>query len=198
MYKTNAPLVLASASPRRSELLSRLGLVFDIAASNLEEQGDGPDPAESAMEWARQKAVASARKLGKGECFYLGADTIVVIDGLIIGKPGSPGEAADLLRALSGRWHRVVSGYCISRPARGDEVARSVSSKVKIKELEQAEIEAYVSTGEPLDKAGAYAVQGTGAFMVERIEGSYTNVIGLPLSEVTDDFKRLGIIEPAG
>lgn len=195
MYKTKAALVLASGSPRRKELLSRMGLTFEVAASNIVEEESGSPPEAFARYWAEKKCRAvAAERGGVGESWHLGVDTIVVIDGAIMGKPSSPQEAASFLRKLSGNCHEVISGYCILGP--GERVASAaISSKVKIKRLDDDEIEAYVRTGEPLDKAGAYAVQGIGAFMVERINGSYTNVVGLPLTEVVGDLKRLGVIE---
>lgn len=197
MYKTKASLVLASASPRRKDLLCRMGLDFRIVPSQLdEESGSFPEPKELAGHWARQKALAVARMKGESEDhWYLGVDTIVVIEGEVLGKPGSPQEACDFLGRLSDRWHEVISGYCITHPPTRTMVENTVTSGVKMKKLDPGEIEAYVATGEPLDKAGAYAVQGIGAFMVEQIRGSYTNVVGLPLTEVVSDLIRLDIIQ---
>jgi septum formation protein len=152
-----------------------------------------------AQQWARNKAREVAGLPGQDpKSWYLGVDTVVVVGGDILGKPGSRDEARRFLERLSGRWHEVVSGYCILHPESGKELLRAVRSRVRIKNLDVSEIEAYINTDEPYDKAGAYAVQGLGAFMVESIEGSYTNVVGLPLSEVVEDLKSLGVLEVAG
>ena len=157
------------------------------------------EPGETAQEWARRKALAVAERIGVAEDhWYLGVDTIVVIGGEILGKPCSGEEACSFLRRLSGNWHEVISAYCLRHPCSGRAKENLVSSRVKIAELGAEEIETYVATGEPLDKAGAYAVQGIGAFMVEEIQGSYTNVVGLPLTELIRDLERLEIIEVRG
>ncbi|HUT53519.1 MAG TPA: nucleoside triphosphate pyrophosphatase [bacterium] len=197
MYKTTALLVLASASPRRRELLGRLGLEFKVRPGNGEDgSAIAGQPAAVAREWARRKAIGVAGSpRAPRDAWYLGVDTIVVIGDEVLGKPGSRNEARKFLGKLAGNWHTVVSGYCLHHPATGRTMVRAVRSRVKIKALTRAEVEAYIATDEPYDKAGAYAVQGIGAFMVEAIAGSYTNVMGLPLTEVVDDLKRLGVIE---
>jgi septum formation protein len=199
VYQTRAALVLASASPRRRELLTRMGLRYEPRSSDLQESKDlGLAPEALARHWARAKAEAVAGGDGPGAlAWYLGVDTIVVIDERVLGKPGSREEAREFLTRLAGRWHVVITAYCLLHPAAGRRVERAVHSRVKIKALTAAEIEAYLDTDEPYDKAGAYAVQGLGAFMVEAIEGSYTNVVGLPLAEVVDDLRDCGVIEIA-
>jgi nucleoside triphosphate pyrophosphatase len=196
MYKTKGSLVLASASPRRKDLLNRLGLEYKIIPSGLDEDEEisGP-PQNIAMEWARRKAEETESRLRHEEAnWYLAVDTIVVINNKVLGKPATRKQAGEYLAMLSGNWHEVISGYCILNEAKNVKLVKYVSSKVKIKELDQLEIGAYIKTDEPMDKAGAYAVQGIGAFMVERIDGSYTNVVGLPLTEVVDDLAKLGVI----
>ncbi len=197
MYKSKESLVLASGSPRRKEILSGLGLSYKIVPSGVDENSAGIEagPELYCQKWAERKALAVAERLSGEDNWYLAVDTIVVLDGGIMGKPSDAAEAYKYLSSLSGRWHRVVSGYCIHRPLSGEKLLRSVSSEVKFKELDKAEIQAYTQGEEPFDKAGGYAIQGVGAFMVEEIRGSYTNVVGIPLTEVVDDLRRLGVIE---
>ena len=196
MYQTKAELVLASGSPRRRELLSRLGLEFRVIPSELrEDMSLAGSPVAAAQEWARRKAAAVAEKLGREEKVWcLAVDTIVVVAREVLGKPGSREEARSFLEKLSGRWHEVISAYCIFNSGARTMVQNQVSSQVKIAALAAEEIAAYLDTEEPYDKAGAYAAQGIGAFMVEEIQGSYTNVVGLPLTELVSDLKKLGII----
>lgn len=199
MFRTKSSLVLASGSPRRRDLLTRLGLDYKVVTSGLEENGSVKTAPEFfCQEWAERKAEAVAQRLGDdGEHWFLGVDTIVVVEGRIIGKPESREQGREFLGLLSDRWHEVMTGYCLLHPKTGTKVLNMVRSRVRIKPLSPAEIEAYLDTGEPDDKAGAYAVQGIGAFMIVAIEGSYTNVVGLPLTELTEDLKRLGLIELA-
>jgi septum formation protein len=199
MYQTKVSLILASSSPRRRELLARLGLDFIIMASNDEEDPSVTgSPEVVTQEWAGRKALCVAERIGlDGDHWYLGVDTVVVVDDEILGKPGSRDEARSFLKRLSGRWHEVVSGYTIYHPLTRKKLQNAVRSRVKIKKLDPHEIEAYTNTDEPYDKAGAYAVQGIGAFLVEAIEGSYTNVVGLPLTELVEDLSRLELIEAA-
>jgi septum formation protein len=193
MFKIKGELVLASGSPRRKEFFERLGLEYRIEPSGVNEDGEvSGGPAEIAAHWARAKARAGS---GKKDAWRLGVDTIVVLDDVVMGKPSSREEAREFLSRLSGKWHEVISAYCIHHPNRLEDLERIVSSRVKIKNLSRAEIKAYIETGEPNDKAGGYAVQGIGAFMVERIEGSYSNVVGLPLTELINDLIALGVIE---
>ncbi len=197
MYKTKASLVLASGSPRRRDLLSALGLSCTIIPSGVEEILVGnPAPESCTQDWALQKAQAVADRLGhEADHWYLAVDTVVVADEEILGKPATREEAVSHLTKLSGKWHTVVSGYCLLHPPSGRKLLNAVRSQVKIKKLEEKEILAYIGTEEPFDKAGGYAVQGIGAYMVEQIQGSYTNVVGLPMTELIDDLKRLDIIE---
>ncbi|MDX1503080.1 MAG: nucleoside triphosphate pyrophosphatase [Thermoanaerobaculia bacterium] len=183
-------LVLASGSPRRSELLSALGLRFTVRPVDLDESVlPGEDPAEYVLRLAREKARARA---GDGEV-VLAADTTVVLDGRILGKPEGAGEARRMLAELAGRWHEVLTGVALFEPAGPRLVADLETTRVRIGELDPARIEWYVGTGEPLDKAGSYAVQGLGALFVEEIRGNYTNVVGLPLPLTARLFTRLGL-----
>jgi septum formation protein len=201
MYKTKKDLILASASPRRRELLSRMGIKFSVMPSNFEEETEMAcperDPELHCQNCSREKAERVARLISdQKEFWFLGLDTIVVIDDLIMGKPRDKDQARDFLTRLAGRWHRVITGYHIFHRPGGERISRSVESKVLIKKLSEREIEAYVSTKEPYDKAGAYAAQGIGAGLIEEIQGSYTNVVGLPLAEMINELLRLGVIEP--
>jgi len=198
MYRMKMPLVLASASPRRRELLGLIGISFEIRPSKIEEsEFNGDDPALTARSYARKKAEAVARQEGdRADRWYLGVDTIVILGRRVMGKPADRDQAREFLSTLSGRQHQVITAYCLLRPPGRELVEKAISSQVKIRAMAPAEIEAYLDTDEPYDKAGAYAAQGVGASLVEAIEGSYTNVVGLPLAELTTDLLRLGIIEP--
>ncbi len=191
-------IILASASPRRKELLEALGIPFSVEPSEVEEimlQEESPE--EQVQRLADEKASDVAKKYPAS--WILGADTIVVIDSRILGKPSDRAEAERMLSSLSGRAHSVFTGYSIlnlSFP--GSKIVRFSRSEVLIRKLTRDEIKGYVRTGEPMDKAGAYAIQGVGAAIVERVYGSYTNVVGLPLCEVARDFKKLGIFDFLG
>jgi septum formation protein len=199
---TSSPrrLVLASASPRRREYLERLGYRFEVAVPGIEERAR---PGEGAVEYvernAREKAADVAARAGI-DAVVVAADTVVVLDGRILEKPDGEADAREMLRALSGRSHQVVTGVCARGPARDGEAAErgfSVSTDVEFKELPEEEIEAYVCGGEPMDKAGAYAIQGGAAYMVRRIAGSYTNVVGLPLAELEETLSGVFGIRPS-
>jgi septum formation protein len=174
---TTQKIVLASESPRRRELLAELGIPFDVVPSGIEERPwPGEAPASYALRNASDKArVVFARTGG----IVLSADTIVVCDGHILEKPADANDARRMLRMLSGRAHEVITGLCVL--TRDRETGRAVATRVVFKELPDKQIDAYVATGEPMDKAGAYAIQGGAVEFVERIEGSYSNVVGLPL-----------------
>jgi len=186
-------LILASSSPRRKELLETIGVPFEIVVSDIEEclvAGETPEQHVLRLSMAKALDVSKAYS----HRWILGADTIVVIDGIILGKPADKDEAQAMLANLSGRRHAVFTGYTLynaSLPLQS--LSRYVRSYVSIKRMTREEIVNYVKTGEPMDKAGAYAVQGLGAAIVKRVEGSYTNVVGLPLCEVVEAFGELGI-----
>ena len=191
-----ASIVLASASPRRRELLEQVGIEFDVMASNvLECPLDGETPPEHAARLAAEKARDVAAQVERAATrWVIGSDTIVVIDGLVLEKPVDQQDAVRMLRKLSGRVHRVITGYCILNSLTGEELEGVVETKVKVKQLTEDEIAGYAASGEPMDKAGAYAIQGLGAFMIQEIEGSYSNVVGLPVCQVVEDLERLGAV----
>lgn len=175
-------LLLASSSPRRAEILGALGIPFDVAAADIDESLlPGESGREAAVRLARAKAAAAAKLHTSG--WVLAADTLVLIDGAVLGKPRDDGEAAGMLRLLSGREHVVVTAVSLLRNA-GEEIATFEESRVRIAPLDEEEIRWYVATGEPRDKAGAYAVQGLGARFVEGVTGSFSNVMGLPARSV--------------
>ena len=180
------PLVLGSGSPRRRELLARAGLAFEVVPADIDEVAlPGEEPAALAERLAREKAQAVAARVGAPpRRLVLGADTIVVVDGDVLGKPRDADDAVRLLGRLVGRAHVVLTGVALVASDRVDAVAtRVVASRVSMRGASDDEIRRYVATGEPLDKAGAYAAQGEGRRFIESIDGSESNVIGLPLDE---------------
>ena len=195
LFHNLQPLVLASESPRRLQLLKSLGLSFEAVASGVDE-GDDPDTEPGALvRWrAREKAEAVSRRHPRS--WVLSADTIVVYRHTVLGKPADAEAAAAMLQKLSGREHRVFSGLCLRRREPAFLRLESFATEVRFKPLRAAEITAYVQTGEPFDKAGAYGIQGMGAFLVEAIHGSYTNVVGLPLCEALEWLLEQGIVAP--
>jgi septum formation protein len=192
-------LVLGSSSPRRKELLSVLGLTFEVLKPETEET---PRPGETPVAYVRrnadEKGAWIAARLAATPARYphgavvVSADTIVVLGDDILEKPLSTGHAADMLRRLSGQTHTVVSGVSLRTAVQAvpRAVTFTVRTQVKIKDLSDREIQSYIRTGEPMDKAGAYAAQGIGSYMVERIDGSYSNVVGLPIAEVVQALER--------
>ncbi|WP_342381060.1 Maf family protein [Myxococcus stipitatus] len=182
-------LVLASGSPRRRDFLSQLGLTFTVSAADIDET---PHPGEEARAYvlrlAREKArVVAARSPG---AWVLAADTTVAVGTELLGKPQSPDEAREMLGRLSGRTHDVFTGVAL---AGRHEEALAVHTRVTFRALSTAEIDWYVSTGEPVDRAGAYAIQGKGGFLVASVDGSPTNVVGLPLGETLALMERAGV-----
>lgn len=178
-------IVLASASPRRRELLMQLGLPCLVVPSNAEELSDG-EPAALVQENALRKVMdVQQRHLG---AVVLGADTVVVCRGEILGKPDNPDEACRMLRTLSQRWHTVTTGVAVANA----EVRRTfwVDTQVKFRELSAQDVHEYVASSEPLDKAGAYGIQGLGGMFVEQIKGCYYNVVGLPLPRLVIELER--------
>jgi nucleoside triphosphate pyrophosphatase len=191
-----ASLLLASASPRRRELLAKLGVDFEVLASEVAEE---PRPGESgeafACRTAREKAVEVAAR--RPSHWVLAADTVVVRDGDILGKPLDGSDAAQMLRRLSGRTHQVLTAVALYAPG-GMPVAEAVvRSEVTFRAIADTEITTYLDTGEPFDKAGAYAIQGHAGRFVVQVVGSYTNVVGLPLDEVRDLLQRHGLLTMA-
>ena len=190
----SAPLILASASPRRQELLKSMGLKFKIIPAHVNEMSlAGESPRRHVARLAKDKAMFIAKKYP--EAWVLGADTIVVIDGMILGKPENKTQARKMLQTLSGREHTVFTGFTITHAAAEIYRTKVIRSAVQFKTISSREIDWYVAGDEPYDKAGGYAVQGQGAYFIQSIRGSYTNVIGLPLCEVLEELKSFGTIK---
>lgn len=182
-------LILASASPRRVDLLRQLGVAFTVQPSGVDETlQPGEDGVAFASRAARDKAEAVAA--ANPEAWVLGADTVVLVDGEILGKPCDEGDARRMLRMLSGRRHRVVTAVVLVAPRGGSREEVAIESGVEFRTLDEPEIDAYVATAEPYDKAGAYAFQGAARVFIRGVDGSHTNVIGLPLDEVRDLLAR--------
>lgn len=191
-------IILASSSPRRKELLEKLGLRFEVIPSLIDEI-PLPDesPEDFALRTSTEKALNVSRNLDD-HSVVIGVDTIVLIDGEILGKPKNKKEAITMLEKIAGKEHRVITGFSIVKPKTEILHREFVESRVKIKTLAPWELEGYIKTGESMDKAGAYGAQGIGAFMIEEIHGSYTNVVGLPLAQVIDVLTRLGVLKLFG
>jgi len=183
-------LILASSSPRRAELLAAAGYRFEVAPQAVDETvrpGEAPEAYVVRVAW--EKVHGMCRKSGS---IVIGADTVVVIDGEILGKPRDDRDAADMLKRLSGRTHEVLTGVVL----RGDQLVSDLArTAVRFLPLTEAEIGWYVASGEPRDKAGAYAIQGLASRFVDRIDGSYSNVVGLPIALVSRLLRRLGVEE---
>lgn len=192
-FKTKETLILASGSPRRREMLKSIGLTFDVHPSTLEEPEpeSGELPTDYAMRMAELKTQDVASDFPNAT--VLGADTIVVLNDHIMGKPEDESEALAMLIALSGNTHQVITAFCMVHPD-GKTLTRAVSTDVDMRVSGEAELRSYIATGEPEDKAGAYAIQGIGTFLVSAIRGSYTNVVGLPLARVLEVLLEKGII----
>ena len=190
--KAMKKIVLASASPRRKQLLDQIGLKFEVEPSDfVEELDSGLEPHELARAISLKKASSVAKK--HKNAVVIAADTLGVLEGKILGKPKTEDEAREMLAAMSGMSHSVITGFTILDADNGRTVSRSVETKVRFKELTEDEIDAYVRSGEPLGKAGAYAIQGLGAVLIESIEGDYFNVMGLPLSALAESLKEFDI-----
>ena len=182
-------LVLASASPRRADLLQAAGIPFDVFPVDIDEQfrpGEKPEDAVARLAEMKAKTALASHP----DAVVLGADTTVVVRGQALAKPIDQADAARMLRLLSGRTHEVLTGVCLS--SRERRLIHVEPTRVRLAHLGASEIDWYVSTGEPLDKAGAYAVQGLASRFVEGIDGSYSNVVGLPVSSVYELLKELG------
>lgn len=192
--KTDTPsIILASKSPRRRYLLKQAGLAFSVIPSSVDESRVTPgSPQHYVQELAELKAEDISARYP--DSWVIGADTIVVIDGAILGKPGSRDEAREMLNRLSGRTHQVYTGYCICCRSRQRKFSETICTDVCFKTLSREEIEWYIRTPEPFDKAGAYAIQGLGTFLVKSVSGSYTNVVGLPVCEVLEFLLKEKII----
>ncbi len=185
--------ILASASPRRSEILSRLGIKFRVSPSGIQEPPRHPRESPSAytVRVARIKAEKAAGKRKSG--LVLSADTIVVLGNSILGKPASHADARSMLKSLSGRWHEVVSGFCLLDCERHRTYSSFSSSRVHFRRLSPSEIEWYLDTGEYRDKAGAYGIQGYASLFIDRIEGCYFNIVGFPIAAFEKLCRKAGI-----
>jgi len=182
LFLPDKPIILASASPRRAEILQKLGLSFAIQPSSIDENiSTGLPPAEYAVELAKRKAQAVAAKISNG--IVIGADTIVVVEKKILGKPVSTAEAGAMLRSLSGKTHRVFTGFAIFDRPSNRAAAGVEMTEVTFRNLEEAEIAAYIRSGGALDKAGAYGIQDMSAVFCERLNGCFYNVVGFPLTK---------------
>ena len=187
-------IILASASPRRTELMALAGIEFSVVPADIcEDVLPGEIPAEHVMRLSREKADAVA--VTTSGRFFVGADTVVVLDGRIMGKPADQAEALRMLSDLSGRDHEVITGFTVFDKVSGIHVSRSVRTGVTFKALTEREIRAYIATGCPMDKAGAYAIQGGAVHFIRSICGSYTNVIGLPMTELYETLSQLGAVD---
>lgn len=184
----NAKIILASASPRRRELLAQAGFEFEVITSDVDEVVDPAlTPDMLVMSLAKQKAQAVA--VNRESFVVIGSDTVVVLDGKVLGKPKDEADAERMLESLSGRTHEVYTGVCIAYG--GETHSFFECTRVKFCELDRAQIEAYVATKEPMDKAGAYGIQGKGCVLVEGIEGDYFNVVGFPVSRFCREYKNI-------
>jgi septum formation protein len=192
-------IILASASPRRRDLLAQVGINVQVVPSTADETLLANESPEAHVKrLSCDKAMEVASRPGQAGRWFIGSDTVVVRDEFILGKPGDAAEAAQMLASLSGRSHRVISGYAVHDRNSDRTLCAAVTTRVFFKELTTWEIEGYIATNEPFDKAGSYAIQGIGSFMVPSIEGSYTNVVGLPLCEVIAALEELGAVELFG
>ena len=194
MGNNHGTIILASASPRRTELMALAGIQFSVVPADIcEDVLPGETPADHVIRLSREKADAVAATIDGR--FFIGADTIVVLDGAILGKPVDAADAMRMLSGLSGRDHEVITGFTVFDRISGVHISRSVCTEVTFKKLEEKEITAYIATGCPMDKAGAYAIQGGAVHFVRSINGSYTNVIGLPMTELYEVLQTMQAVE---
>ncbi len=190
---TEQLLILASKSPRRKYLLEQAGLKFSIIPSEIDEDSI---PLSEPFNYVKKLAGIKAEDIAEKhpDSWVIGADTIVLIDGEILGKPRSKDNALKMLQKLNGRTHQVYTGFSIINKNRGRKISNTITTDVLFKELSDHEIEWYINTPEPFDKAGSYAIQGLGTFLVKSIKGSYTNVVGLPVCEVIETLLSENVI----
>jgi septum formation protein len=185
-------IILASQSPRRIGLLKQIGLEFEIDPSNYEEDMTldmEPRKLAEHLSLGKAKDVAERHK----NSIIISADTIIAVDDEVFGKPKTPEKAKYMLQKLSGRAHSVITGFTIIDTETNKQISKSVETKVYFKNLSEEEMDAYIATGEPLDKGGGYAIQGIAALFVKKIEGDYFNIVGLPIIALTDELKNFGI-----
>ena len=187
--------ILASSSPRRRELLARVGLDFEVVEPRVREMArEGEGPLDFAKRMAREKALSVSGSVRRGR-IVVGSDTVVSVLGEILGKPSDEEDAFSMLQKLSGKTHEVITGFCVARSP--DEVIYlgATRTEVRMKSLDTKGMRRYIKTGEPMDKAGAYAIQGAGSCLVKWIRGSYTGVVGLPLFELVSVLSDIGVVE---
>ena len=188
-------IILASASPRRRDILKKTGLKFTVDVSRCEEKlNSGPKPRALARLLSLEKAQSVAAR--HRNALILAADTFIFFKGEMLGKPHTKGEALRMLRRLNGKVHKVITGFTIIDTKSGKKISRSAETKVYFKRLTMKELESYAASGEPLDKAGGYAIQGLGAVLIRKIEGDFFNVVGLPLDMVIQSLKEFGVNVP--
>ena len=191
----NGRVILASKSPRRRDLLEQAGLDFSVIPADFDENDVAfSDPETYVKTLAEAKAGEVSRK--HPESWVIGADTIVMIDGKLLEKPVSVQDARNMMNLLSGKWHTVFTGFCARRHAPRRLFSATAATRVRFKTLSRQEVEWYIHTEEPFDKAGGYAIQGLGTRLVREIKGSYTNVVGLPVCEVMDRLTREDVVRP--
>ncbi len=188
--RANRPLILASGSPRRRELLAKMGYTFEICAPDVDEHVTG-HARDIVYTLAQRKAHAAAEHVARG--VIVASDTLVSLDGVPLGKPADAAEAHRMLAALSGREHEVFTGVCVLDAETGESETRSVRTGVTFREIAPEEIDAYITTGEPMDKAGAYAIQGGAGAFVSALDGELENVIGFPVVEVREMLSHFGL-----
>lgn len=194
MIQPVLPLILASSSPRRRELLDLMGLTYTVETPDVDESFSGR-PSETVMEISRRKAAAVAAR--HSDSIIIAADTLVFADGAL-GKPHTPERAKEMLRSLAGNWHHVYTGITVINTRSGRVLRNVDKTRVHLVPMTEQEIDAYVATGEPLDKAGAYGIQGMGGMFVDRIDGSYSNVVGLPMSMLRIMLAQVGGVDERG
>ena len=194
MIQPVLPLILASGSPRRRELPDLMGLTYTVETPDVDESFSGR-PSETVMEISRRKAAAVAAR--HSDSIIIAADTLVFADGAL-GKPHTPERAKEMLRSLAGNWHHVYTGITVINTRSGRILRNVDKTRVHLVPMTEQEIDAYVATGEPLDKAGAYGIQGMGGMFVDRIDGSYSNVVGLPMSMLRTMLAQVGGVDERG
>lgn len=194
MIQPVLPLILASGSPRRRELLDLMGLTYTVETPDVDESFSGR-PSETVMEISRRKAATVAAR--HSDSIIIAADTLVFADGAL-GKPHTPERAKEMLRSLAGNWHHVYTGITVINTRSGRVLRNVDKTRVHLVPMTEQEIDAYVATGEPLDKAGAYGIQGMGGMFVDRIDGSYSNVVGLPMSMLRIMLAQVGCVDERG
>lgn len=193
LFDKRVRIVLASGSPRRKELLFGIIPEFDIIVSDADEESIPKtlEPPLYVKELAMLKAAATAKTVAEDKsCIVIGADTVVALDGKILGKPQSESDAFNMLKSLSGRKHEVYTGYCVMRLSDCKLLSKSEKTEVFFKDITDEKIKSYIKTGEPMDKAGAYGIQGLGGLFINKINGDYNNVVGLPVSALYDTLEE--------